>query len=468
MPYQRPSATRSLYSGCAALVLLALALVLPAPTAAQSAAAAAATPSSPAWYDPEGWDLAEAPTRGPEDALVTLVVFTDFECPFCARLADTLDELVADPAYADDVRLVVKQFPLSFHRQARPAARAALAAHAQGAFWPFHDALFARQSDLGERRYDELAADLGLDLSAFGAARLDGGAADDQVEADMALGATLGVRGTPQTFVNGLRVPGAQPLEAFEAAVETERAAMQALLDAGASREDAMRQRVAANRQANEADAAAPPSSGTPSANVPMRVPVDDALQLGPDDALVTIVAFVDLECPFSARSWSTARTLLDRYAPDVRLVVRHYPLSNHPNAEPAARAVLAAGEDGAALLDAYFARGGTLAGVTLDEVVADAGLDATTLAQGHDAPDVDAALERDAALVDELAVSGTPHFFVNGYRVRGAQPLTTFAQLVERERARAIALIELGVEQADVYEALQLSAQQQVVYEAD
>ncbi len=165
-----------------------------------------------------------SPVRGPSDAWVTVVVFSDFECPFCATAQATLATVL--PEFGDDVRLVYKHYPLSLHRYARPAAVAARCAHAQGLFWPFHDLLLAGQSAIFggdvEAGFASVAAQAGLDVAAWQACRSDA-AADADVVADMALGARLGVTGTPTFAVNGIRLVGSQPASVFRASIDAER-----------------------------------------------------------------------------------------------------------------------------------------------------------------------------------------------------------------------------------------------------
>jgi protein-disulfide isomerase len=148
----------------------------------------------------------DAPSFGPANATVTLVEFSDFQCPYCSRAAEVLRAVKAK--YADKVRVVFRQFPLSFHNNAHVAAEAALAAHAQGKFWQFHDRLFANQQALSRADLEKYAAEVGLKMPAFKKA-LDGKTYAAQVDADVDLGNGVGVRGTPTMFLNGKRVENA-------------------------------------------------------------------------------------------------------------------------------------------------------------------------------------------------------------------------------------------------------------------
>ena len=141
-----------------------------------------------------------SPSRGPESAPVTIVEFADFECPFCQRLAPELDELW-DKRQAD-VRFVYKFMPLAMHPHSEVAARAAIAAQAQGQFWPMHRVLFANGTRLEVTDLEGYAKDLGLDLDRF-RADMKSPATTARLEGDRKLADDLGVKGTPTIYVNG-------------------------------------------------------------------------------------------------------------------------------------------------------------------------------------------------------------------------------------------------------------------------
>jgi protein-disulfide isomerase len=167
-------------------------------------------------------DLGDADTTagfGPKDAAVHIVEFSDFECPYCARAAPPIEEL--KKKYGDRVRFSFRHFPLSFHPNARPAAEAAQCAEAQDKFWAFHDAVFARSSELGGGGVRTAAEEAGLDLAKLDACLASGEAAK-QVDADMALASEAGVSGTPSFFLDGRQFEGGPSdlAEAIEAALQ--------------------------------------------------------------------------------------------------------------------------------------------------------------------------------------------------------------------------------------------------------
>lgn len=162
---------------------------------------------------------AGAPTKGPDSAPVTIVEFSDFQCPFCAKAIPTLRQIQA--TYGVSVRIVWKHLPLQIHKDAVGAARAAEAAGKQGKFWELHDKLFANQARLGLEDLKQHARELQLDMTRFEADLLN---TDDQkkIDADVAEALALGVSGTPGFFINGRFVNGAQPFETFAAIIDEE------------------------------------------------------------------------------------------------------------------------------------------------------------------------------------------------------------------------------------------------------
>jgi len=161
------------------------------------------------------------PALGPEDAPVLIVEFSDYQCPFCARVAsETLPQILE--AYEGKIRLVFRDFPLtSMHSNAQKAAEAAECADDQGQFWAYHDILFQNQQALDIDSLKEYAQELGLDTDAFNEC-LDSGQYTPEVENDLAQGQSYGVTATPTFFINGRLLRGAQPFSAFEAMIEEE------------------------------------------------------------------------------------------------------------------------------------------------------------------------------------------------------------------------------------------------------
>jgi protein-disulfide isomerase len=182
---------------------------------------AAAAPATPPVDRAEALKRAaepgDSPVRGNPRAPVTIISYSEFQCPFCARVQPTLRDLLA--AYPEQVRLIWKHLPLPFHEGAGLAAEATMAAGEQGKFWEMHDRLFANQERLDPAALEEHAKALGLDVAQFKAA-LDSGKFRKRVEADAQLAKDAGINGTPSFLINGEPLTGNQPLEAFKQKVE--------------------------------------------------------------------------------------------------------------------------------------------------------------------------------------------------------------------------------------------------------
>jgi RNA polymerase sigma factor (sigma-70 family) len=166
--------------------------------------------------------LHAGPSRGAADAPVTIAVFGDLQCTYCAQVLGTLDQLFDE--YPGKLRLVLKQFPLPHHTQAGLAAEATVAAGAQGKFWEFHDLALAQQDDLGRDALIALAGQVGLDVARF-TRELDNHVHAEVVARDLASADALAVRATPTFFINGQRFTGAQPIASFRAIIDAELAA---------------------------------------------------------------------------------------------------------------------------------------------------------------------------------------------------------------------------------------------------
>jgi protein-disulfide isomerase len=183
------------------------------------------------------------PMRGPKNAPVTVVIFSDFQCPFCTRVEPTLAQL--QKAYPNDVRVVWKNYPLAMHPQAMPAALAAEAAREQGKFWEMHDLMFQNQSQLAPAQFEAWAKQLGLDAKKFQAASA-APSTRARVDEDAQLGARFASQGTPTLYVNCRPVVGAQPYEVFQKLVDEELGRAAQLKKAGAAVDAGFYERICA------------------------------------------------------------------------------------------------------------------------------------------------------------------------------------------------------------------------------
>lgn len=164
-------------------------------------------------------DASNDPAQGPQGAPVTLVVFSDFQCPHCSKAVDIENRL--KDLYGNSLRVVFRDYPLAIHKEAPRAAEAGACAADQGKFWPFHDLLFTRQGDLSDKGLTAVAVEAGLNAKRFSDC-LSSGKNAEEWKADAADGQRYGVSGTPTFFINGRMIFGTPPFEVFVQAVDDE------------------------------------------------------------------------------------------------------------------------------------------------------------------------------------------------------------------------------------------------------
>lgn len=169
-------------------------------------------------------DIGQAPVMGKADAKVKIVEFSDFQCPFCNRAADTVGEL--KKKYGNKIQVAFKHFPLPMHREAGPASEASMCVHEQDAdkFWKFHDILFKNQDKLDNASLEKYAKDVGANVDKFKEC-YSSGKYKQFVQNDMQQGEKIGVKSTPTFFINGQIVAGALPVEQFSEIIDEELAA---------------------------------------------------------------------------------------------------------------------------------------------------------------------------------------------------------------------------------------------------
>ena len=158
-------------------------------------------------------DIGKTPIKGKKKAKYTVIAFSDFQCPFCSRGDETVKQLMEK--YGDNIKYIFKNYPLGFHPEATPAAKACWAAGKQNKYYEYHDKLFENQSKLGEELYVQIATELGLNIDKFNKDR-NSDDADKAIKEDMKAGEAVGIRGTPGFILNGVKIYGAYPVEHFE------------------------------------------------------------------------------------------------------------------------------------------------------------------------------------------------------------------------------------------------------------
>jgi len=373
------------------------------------------------------------PARGPADAKLTVVLFSDFQCPFCARVEPSLKQL--EEAFPGQVRIVWKHQPLPMHPQAIPAAIAAEAAREQGKFWQMHDRIFADQRALDDATLSRHAKEIGLDVRRYAqAVAAKRGAA--RIEEDQKLAQSAGATGTPTMFFNCRQVVGARPFEQLRAAAEEEIKKADALL--GGRRDPGIHDRACKANLAAAPSAAVPAgATGAAPAALPagaLTIRADDPVRGNPK-APVTIVLFSDFQCPFCARVGPTLDEAQRQYGDKVRVVWKHQPLPFHPNALPAAEAAEAAREQGKfwPMHDRLFAAQKELSPETYERAAREIGLDLRRFQEATRSGKFRARIQDDQRLAAQIGAQATPTMFVNGEKVEGAVPFQTLKAVIDR-----------------------------------
>ncbi|MCY1066007.1 thioredoxin domain-containing protein [Nannocystis sp. RBIL2] len=380
--------------------------------------------------------------KGATDPLVTIVEFSDFQCPFCSKFTDMLNELIKDPAYANDVRVVFKQYPLPMHKDAAMGSEAALAAGEQGKFWEMHDILFKNQKAMTRADVEKYAEELKLDMAKF-KATLDAKTFQAQVNEDMALGKKFGVRGTPSFFINGKWQRGApRTIDGLKKLVDEEKAAAEQLIKDGSKRSEVYaRIMKAAKDERKEPPPENKPKVGEPDPAANYAVPVDGRPAFGPADALVTVIEFSDFQCPFCNRVTPTLKQIKEKYPNDVRVVFRQLPLGFHDRARPAAKASLAAAQQGKfwEMHDLLFANQKALTDADFEGYARQiAGLNFDQWKKDLADPKLEQMIKEDEQTAQKFGSNGTPAFYVNGRHLSGAQPFEAFQKLIDEEKVKA------------------------------
>ena len=410
--------------------------------ASSNSATGAAQPQQPgAVPTPAAFSEDFAAAMGDPDAPVTIVEFTDYQCPYCSQhSAQTMPQVIQQMVETGRVYYILKDFPLDqIHPDARIGAVAARCAGDQEAYWEMHDVLFSQQSvwsgsgeEAATAALIQLAGELELDTQTF-AACLNSGRYDDAVETNVQEGRTLGVSGTPHFFVEGYPLSGARPFEHFDLAV-------------GLAEEGRLAEAFA------EPAPQEPQAQPTPRQDLPLTVVLGDAPRIGDPNAPIVMVEFTDYQCPYCSRHFQqTYPRIIEEYieAGIVQYVIKDFPLNSiHPQAAKASEAARCAGDQEAywEMHDILFERQ-TEWGVAnpipvFAAYAVEIGLDSETFTECLESNKYEAAVNADLQQGIELGVTGTPAFFMNGYPLSGAQPFEVFQQ--------GITTLLAGIEQSD------------------
>lgn len=395
--------------------------------------------------------LNKSPTLGPDDALVTVIMFTDLECPFCKDA----HKIMTDLAKEKKIRLVFKHAPMPFHQAAIPSSLAAISAGNQNKFWEFVESGFENQADLSGIQLTKIATQLGLDTDTW---KNDFGNADavSIIENDMVLSRSAGVNATPTMFINGVRVVGLFPESEYKRMIAEQTIMAQKLIDAGVKKEDVHWRTLSMNYKKPEIVAEPEIEEKVIVKDVPIKgSPSKGAVG---DDVLVTIVEFSDFQCPLCQQAHEKTKQILAENATDTRFVFHHFPLPFHEDADVAAVAAMVAQHFGKfwEYNDLLFANQENLAFSDLVGYAKNVGISKRKFTKQYKKKENTERLSAEIELAQKLEVQGTPTYFVNGIMVLGLPSGGSFEKLIKTQRALAKKIsAEQGLKGDDLYRAL-------------
>ncbi len=388
-------------------------------------------------------------------APVTWVIWGDYECSYTSKLFLRLDSFMSTYG-PKQLRLVWRHYPVQSHEHAWDRAVAAEAVRRLGgarAFLSFSQKLLLHRDQVAPEDLERWAGETGVDTRAFKkavAADTDAARVDEDIEQSK----KLGVGGTPASFINGVFIDGLQPDDKLAAVIDAQLAVARDLVAGGLPPENVYAAVVEKNFDETR------PRPEPPDTTV-WKVPLGKSPVHGKPTALVTMVMFSDFECPFCAKAHEKVEALEKLYGDRLRLVFKHNPLPFHTRAEPAAQLAIEARAQGgdAKFWEAYdllFANRENLADEDLEKHAATLKLPWKKVSAAVTSHKHAAVIDADQVEAEDLHAWGTPHFFINGRRLVGNQPLDSFKVLIDEGLAKASALLAAGTPAAKIYETLQ------------
>jgi protein-disulfide isomerase len=415
--------------------------------------------------------LSNDATRGSRLAAVTMVVFSDFQCPFCSRVVPTLDRLYESYG-SDQLRIVFKNNPLPFHPHARVAAeigQGVLETVGNDAFWRFHNATFEHQKDMEPATLLQWAVAAGADERTIREG-VEQHRWAGKIDLDVSTAHSRGANGTPTFFIDGIEIVGARGGGEFKEIIDEELAKSRALAKDGIPRDQiytrlagqnfkSSHDRQEADRKKLEEEERQRLAKEAADEKVVHKIPVGKAPSRGNPNAPVTIIEFADFQCPYCKKSEQALEQVKDAYGDKVRFVWRDFPLTFHPRAEPAAElarfALATKGEAGFwAIHDALYKTAPALEDSDLEAVATANKLDVQKAMAAVKAKTYASQIEADEILAEDFEVAGTPHFFINGRHLKGAKSFGSLKAVIDEELARADELLKKGTPKTAIYEA--------------
>jgi protein-disulfide isomerase len=388
----------------------------------------------------------DEPSKGSADALVTIVEYTDFQCPFCSKARGSLDEV--EKNYGDKVRIVFKNLPLDFHKNAFGAAEAALCGKDQGKFWEMEKRLFENQQTLDADQLAGHAKEAGLDVAKFEACMRDH-KHKAAVESDMAAAEKVQATGTPAFYIQGRKLGGARPFDDFKKIIDEEFAKAEKAVAAGTAKKD-----VFAKAIENGKEFTPPPPLDAKVNNFDY----EGSPHKGPRNAPVKIVEYKDFQCPFCAKVIPTLKQVEKNHQGKVAIVFKHFPLSSqcnpdmgrdmHPAACLAAYWSIAAEDQGKFWefeeivfnnFSQMMPQDGELDArlkaleENLKKYAKEAGVDVAKAEAFVKAKKYEPRLKKDMAEAKAAEVRGTPSMYINGRSYQGPMSPAKMTEIVQK-----------------------------------
>lgn len=375
-----------------------------------------------------GKGVLRAPSLGPADAPIVIELYSDFHCPFCKKFSGTLKEL--EQQYPGKLRLVFHHFPLPMHKGADVSHQASVCAQEQGKFWEYHDKLMALTVKPEKETYSSLAAEVGADPAAFQAC-FDSGKYKAWVEQEAKRGTAIGVAGAPGYLINGRLLKGAGPIEALKKIIDWN------LKPVG--------QYPGPVESAQPGGAGGPqPQQRNPGLDPQKKYEfptewLKKGASKGSANAPVTIVEFLDYNCPFCKNGAALTDQVLAAYPGKVRVLAKNLPLPMHPNAQKTAEAVLCAQEQGKFWefrKEVFGEFWGKNSVEDMKAIAKKMGLKEADFTACLDTSKTKPSIDEDVKVIQSLGSTGTPTFFVNGKPVVGAMPFESFRKVIDEALA--------------------------------
>lgn len=384
--------------------------------------------------------------KGKADAPVTLIWYTDFQCPFCSRVQPTIEKIETE--YKDKVRIVFKHLPLDFHKNAMGAAEAAACAQEQGKFWEMEKHLYENQQQLEAAQLVDQAKAVGLEMGKWQKC-MDAHKPKDAIAKDMATAEKVQATGTPAFFINGRKLSGARPFEDFKKMIDEELTKAETMIKDGTPAKDVYAKIIAEGKEFTPPAALDPKVHDFDYAGSPHN---------GPKDAKVKIVEFKDFQCPFCARINPTLKQLEQKMHGKIAIVYKHFPLSSqcnpsmsrdmHPAACLATYWSMAAEEQGkfwefedivynnmSQMMPTEGELPARLAAQTenLKKYAKEAGVDVEKAAAYVASKKYEARLTKDIKEAGAAEVRGTPSLFINGRQYNAPMTPEKMGEVVQK-----------------------------------